>query len=940
MEVSSLLNEDKNNEQPQLDISLDGSAAADAADGAEIFTAPEIPETPAQEKAPAAEKKPSVFLEDWFLMLSLFVVTLVIHVLMTQVTTMFNLTPDEYAVTGVAAWANGYDWSATVSAGGYYGYFQSLFYIPVFKLVSDPMTQYRVMLLINGFIMSFAPVIVYYLSRKWFNVRKLSSVFIAVVCGMYPSYLLLTKYTWNETMCCILPWVFALLMYKSLRSHKDTSHTFKAVFMQQLWAVLGGLTLIAAYASHGRMLAMTAAGFVLELVILITMRRRLFSLVGFFTSFAGGFLLDKMIKHRIQAELWLSGTKDKASVNTIENMFSRIGNIDSEELAHFPQTLFGHFFYFISSTWGFGAICMVLIISGIVMYYVSKKRIANDEVDMTPGTKPQTYISSSLAMFCWYALLCMGAIFVVSVAFKATSSVYDTRADTAIFGRYIETFFPIAIFPALIMIYRKRFSAGHCFAALLTAAGIFVATEAFTVSAVVGNGETTKSIVGAMILGIGPLRIGEGLKDAFTDMTFIKIIGVVMVILLAVVILRLIKKNGESLFNFIVIPLGALLIYSTLYGFDNYTVVQGKNAQYGANYVTEALSMIEDCPYDDVLCFSMKGERYAKAQFLFPDKKIRLASSVKKLQELEECPDFIITGRENNLNMWLDDIYLVGDVNNNVQLYACSGDAINWVREQGLEMTGSGAMVYTGGNVPSTSSVTRSGNSAMMPEGSAVYTNYFTLFNKGTYTAAVRGTNIGELTIALTSDKKANDMPYEVITRNDNEIQLRFSVSAKTENVQLKFTNKDGGSAVSVSELSVAMTGYTVMDYTGDKLNLRGDSECIGTTALVPDGSEIYSNDIIIKTPGPMSFRVRGSGADELTAAVTGNGADIPFEIKQNANELLVTFELTEYTGDLRITLANDTGSEVSVDSLTLIRNSAQKIATLPKVAGVGVVIS
>ena len=44
-----MLNEDKNNEQPQLDISLDGSAATDAADGAEIFTAPEIPESPAPE---------------------------------------------------------------------------------------------------------------------------------------------------------------------------------------------------------------------------------------------------------------------------------------------------------------------------------------------------------------------------------------------------------------------------------------------------------------------------------------------------------------------------------------------------------------------------------------------------------------------------------------------------------------------------------------------------------------------------------------------------------------------------------------------------------------------------------------------------------------------------------------------------------------------------
>ena len=97
-----------------------------------------------------------------------------------------------------------------------------------------------------------------------------------------------------------------------------------------------------------------------------------------------------------------------------------------------------------------------------------------------------------------------------------------------------------------------------------------------------------------------------------------------MLILLAVVIVRLVKKKEDSLFNFIAIPLGALLIYSTLYGFDSYTMVQGKNASYGAQYVTEALSMIEDCPYNDVLCFSMKGERYSKAQFLYPDMKLRL----------------------------------------------------------------------------------------------------------------------------------------------------------------------------------------------------------------------------------------------------------------------------------------------------------------------------
>ena len=171
-----MINEENNGSQPELDISLGDTVPEQKP---EHYASPEIPaEKP---EAPAASRKLGVFSSDWFFMAALYVITLVIHVLMTQVTTMFNLTPDEYAVTGVAAWANGLDWSATVSAGGYYGYFQSLFYIPVFKLFSDPMMQYRAMIILNGFIMSFAPVIVYYLSRKWFNVRKLSSVFISVV---------------------------------------------------------------------------------------------------------------------------------------------------------------------------------------------------------------------------------------------------------------------------------------------------------------------------------------------------------------------------------------------------------------------------------------------------------------------------------------------------------------------------------------------------------------------------------------------------------------------------------------------------------------------------------------------------------------------------------------------------------------------------------------
>ena len=407
-------------------------------------------------------------------------------------------------------------------------------------------------------------------------------------------------------------------------------------------------------------------------------------------------------------------------------------------------------------------------------------------------------------MFCWFAFLVMGAIFVVSVGFKATSTVFDTRADTTIFGRYIETFFPVAIFPALIMIYRGRFSVMHSLAALITAGGIFALTELLTVPAVVGDGTTDKGVVSAMILGITPLKLGEGLKDKITETTFIKIIAVVMALLLAVVIIRLITvKKNSSMFNWVTIPMGALLMYTSLYCFDGYTVVQGKNASYGGEYVSEALEMIDDSGFDDVLAFSLKSERYVKAQFLFPDMHVRLASTLKKLNSQTARPDFIIADREDNLQLWSGDLWLVGDVNNNIHLYACTNAAREWCEAQGLELSAPASFEYSGRNIPSTSSVTRDGGAAVLPEGSAVYTNYFALYSSGGFTFTLRGTGLEQLSIALPSDKKANSIDYEIVSSDDGEMVLKFNAAAaKTENVQLKLTNRSG-SPVTVTSVKL-----------------------------------------------------------------------------------------------------------------------------------------
>lgn len=231
--------------------------------------------------------------------------------------------------------------------------------------------------------------------------------------------------------------------------------------------------------------------------------------------------------------------------------------------------------------------------------------------------------------------------------------------------------------------------------------------------------------------------------------------------------------------------------------------------------------MIDDSGFDDVLAFSLKSERYVKAQFLFPDMHVRLASTLKKLNSQTARPDFIIADREDNLQLWSGDLWLVGDVNNNIHLYACTNAAREWCEAQGLELSAPASFEYSGRNIPSTSSVTRDGGAAVLPEGSAVYTNYFALYSSGGFTFTLRGTGLEQLSIALTSDKKANSIDYEIVSSDDGEMVLKFNAAAaKTENVQLKLTNRSRVSGY-------GHIGEAYQGFRGAADNSSGDYRCL-----------------------------------------------------------------------------------------------------------------
>ncbi len=704
-------------------------------------------------------------------MICIYIGALLLHSLMAQCSTIFNLTPDEYSVSAIAAYASGCDWSSTVSLSGYYGYLQGLMYTPVFFVTDDPYLRYDLMIGINSLIVSFIPVIVYYLSRSTFALKKGMSVGFSLICGLYPCYMLLTKYTWNESLCDIMPWLFLLVAFKALQSNG---------VKKQILSVLGAIVLVAGYAAHGRMLALMAGGVALILIAFFAMKKKIFGFIAFFSGLCVSFAADLLAKNYFQNALWLLDEGGGTPTNTIEDSLSRVFTAGGDFFVNFLKTLIGHFFYFISSTWGFGAICIVMIIGAVFMYF--RRRIK-------PASDSDAYISDNDAMLAVFALISTAAVFAISVLFKCTSDHLEARCDTLIYGRYIEVFAPIALYAAFILIHRGKFSIFHALAALCSAAVINTLTMLFVVPTVTAGTRMTS----AMIMGLAPLRYGEKMKSLPDETSFFKIIITVMLVLLIILVIRFAIRDGKRMLRCVCIPLAVMLTYSNIYCYSSYTTVQSKNAMTGAKYMQQALDMVVGSGLDTVCCYNVSSERYIKGQFLLPEGRFIIAKSIAALEELSERPHFIIADREDNLHAWVEGICLVGDINNNMQLYACTSSAYDWAASQGYQLSDNGSIYYSGEQLSASDNAVCGSDYTKLPGGAQVHTNYFTLFRKGTYRITITGTGVelGNSIITITSSKGEYTHDFTITKQRDGVLEIELEASQKLEGVRIELSNSN-----------------------------------------------------------------------------------------------------------------------------------------------------
>ena len=379
---------------------------------------------------------------DTVCMAVLFVIALTVHLTVSLRMKMLHMSQDEMGVLATAAYAVGEDWSAVVSKFGYYGYGSSVLYIPIFALTKGPVLRYRLIATLNSLLMSLIPVIAYRIASKYCKAGRKNSFIAALMAGLYPGYLLFSKWVWNETMMCLLPWVTALLLFR-LYNIQDKKKRI-------VFSVLLSFTLVYSYAVHGRALGLIAAAILIIALIAVFQKRLIAEPVSFCSSFAVFFIIDHFVKKSVQSHVWLAGSGGELG-NTLGGNTGKIHDYMSfEGFRGLLRIAAGQLSAASASTYGLLIIACVPAAAVITGGLNRKSRLRRDRL---PDDKHNIWLLMTVtAAF-------FAAAFAISILFLGNEgSNTDTRGDYYIYTRYYSNMLGFPIFAAFIYFGRTEMS--------------------------------------------------------------------------------------------------------------------------------------------------------------------------------------------------------------------------------------------------------------------------------------------------------------------------------------------------------------------------------------------------------------------------------------------------------------------------------------------------
>lgn len=566
--------------------------------------------------------------------------------------------PNELSVIAVSQFFAGKSWSGVMCAVDYYyGFLQGLLYTPAALIFSDPQAQYTAMLAINSLMMALIPILAFSAAKRLGVDKFWKLLAISLVSGGFCCYFAHSKFAWTETTSIVIPWILLWLLFRI--------GDVKSKAVRALLSTVFGIVCALSLAAHIRLIAVVLAIFAAIFAERFFFGKKSVLMPFFLPAFGVFSALVAFISQELRTYLWCQSDPSLLK-NTVSSFFADIAaGFEQGGVLRLLQTFCGQLYYFVTATWGVGAIAVCLF--GAVAAGCIRRKKGSEEV---------TY-GSGASVFAFFSFFTVFFMIIIGTLYRFGSDSFGVYQDTALFGRFLDGVIPIATMFVMVILFSYSISLNKVLGSIAVLGVIYLAFFASTVPMILECGMTRI----APVLALYPLRIGAASDELLSFDSLLLTASVTFCVMaLFIVVISCTKKYRSLILSGILL---GITVYSAVFIQAEY-LPMCRNESESKN---SAVADISESVYNQVgappvTAYKLSRHETLMLQFLNRDITVRITYDIENIPE--NCYLAVKAGEDVSALANSRRPFLLVNENKELKLYAYGERAVAYMRSQNI----------------------------------------------------------------------------------------------------------------------------------------------------------------------------------------------------------------------------------------------------------------
>lgn len=538
-----------------------------------------------------------------------------LHTVISAFAYLPSIEPNEFTASALANMLLGGDWTSAMSRSNYfYGFLQSILYIPVMLVTKDPFVQYRTMVVVNGAVMSLIPVLAYSCAQLLGVKKPWQGLSVAICTGGWMSCMIHSKFIWNETAAIFLPFLVLYLLLKADSAEKKAKKN-------SLSLVLGMVTGIC-YSAHQRLFALILAVSVTVVLSRCVFKRKTVNLPIFYASMLIFLAVSVLGNYYVQLTLWQ--TDDPSLLrNTAESFFAKLPDmLSGGGIGRFFTSLITQIYYYICASWGLGALAFSIFAAVIARFAASKRKKSRHKKNAP------IIFGEGRSVFMLFTVLLTVFMLFISVCYRFGADNFETSQSILLFGRYLDGVIPFTVMPVLVFVYTEELELTEIFGGVIGSGAIYLLFFLTGRDAVLNADSAAIS----PMLCLYPAMFGESSSSLVTSTGLLAAVSCSMCLMAVfIVIVSCAKKLRRIVISG---TIAALCLYSALFGVLYYLpVTHAESVDKNSEYVELSSHIFNSGEAPPVTAYGCSRDCVMMLQYLNQSITVYTVNSTSEIRE-------------------------------------------------------------------------------------------------------------------------------------------------------------------------------------------------------------------------------------------------------------------------------------------------------------------